>query len=75
MTVGELMKLMFSAAHGPEINQRFDVPLDAPAGLVRSVYGQLPTRALEKLFFKATGMPVSVFGYIDNQASFDEFSC
>lgn len=71
-TVGELMKLMFEAAHGPEISQRYDVPLDSPASVVRSIYGQLPTKAVEKLFYKATGMPLSILGYVDNQASFDD---
>jgi len=71
-TVGELMKLMFAAAHGPEVTQQVSLPLEAPAGVIRSAYGALPTRLFEKLFYKGTGMPLSVFGYIDNQASFDD---
>ncbi len=72
-TVGELLQTLLQAAHGPEFATRIDLPpLPSPLKpLARDLTRRLP-RALERTISKAIGAPLSVLGYIRNQAVFDD---
>ncbi|HUP91653.1 MAG TPA: SDR family oxidoreductase [Solimonas sp.] len=72
-TVGELIATLLEAAHGPEFATRIELPR-VPAA-VKQLAGRLQRRIprnLEQSMSKAIGVPVSVLGYVINQAVFDD---
>lgn len=71
-TVGELFSMLLSAAHGPTVAQEFDVPMDAALNGARQAAKLLPQSAFDMAFKQITGMPLSIFGYIDSQSVFDD---
>jgi NAD(P)-dependent dehydrogenase (short-subunit alcohol dehydrogenase family) len=75
-TVGELIRILLEAAHGPDIARNIDlggVPqLPAPMKRVTSqVSGAIPD-SVTKSISRTIGVPVSVLGYITNRAVFDD---
>jgi len=70
-TVGELMKIFFEACHGPSIVDRFE-PTDIPGGMIAREFVRRTPETLQKLVSDATGVPISIFGYIENHAVFDD---
>lgn len=70
-TVGEVLKIFFETAHGPSIVDRFE-PTDVPGGKIAKEIVRYTPDMLQKLVSDATGVPVSIFGYIDNKAVFDD---
>ena len=73
-TVGELLSIFFEAAHGPEVTANLDISLDLPKpvkGVTRVISRQIP-RSVERSISRAIGVPVSVLGYINNRAVFDD---
>jgi len=74
-TVGELFSMMLAAAHGPTVLQEFDVPdvaMDVAMNSARQAAKLLPQSALELAFKQITGMPLSIFGYVDSECVFDD---
>lgn len=72
-TVGELLQTIFEAAHGPHFAKNFELPpvpsqLQELSGRVVSAvpYG------VKRNISRAIGVPVSVLGYITNQAVFED---
>ena len=74
-TVGDLIQLLLEAAHGPEITRNVDLPpLSLPRSVrrvSRSVTSRLPID-IERTVSRTIGIPVSVLGYINNRAIFDD---
>jgi len=72
-TVGELLQTIFEAAHGPHFAKKLELP-PVPAA-VRQLGGRLGSQIPEPVrrrISRAIGVPVSVLGYISNQAVFDD---
>ncbi|MDD3765013.1 MAG: SDR family oxidoreductase [Nevskiales bacterium] len=72
-TVGELLQTIFEAAHGPNFAKKFDIP-PVPSQvkeLSGRVAGAIPYD-LKRRVSRAVGIPVSVVGYVSNQAIFDD---
>ena len=73
-TVGELLAIFFEAAHGPELAAKLDLSFDLPKavqGVTRAISRQIP-RGVERSVSRAIGVPVSVLGYVNNRAVFDD---
>ncbi|MFP5357387.1 MAG: SDR family oxidoreductase [Gammaproteobacteria bacterium] len=72
-TVGELLQILLNAAHGPEFARKFELPaLPAP---LRQLTGELTRRmprSVERKIADTIGAPLSVLGYVNNQAVFDD---
>ncbi|HEY1076507.1 MAG TPA: SDR family oxidoreductase [Fontimonas sp.] len=72
-TVGELLQTIFEAAHGPNFAKKFDLPtLPAALKQITAQVGERLPRSVERSVSKAIGVPVSVLGYVSNQAVFDD---
>ncbi len=73
-TVGELMSTMMRAAHGPGFAKSLDVPdvRNLLPELAQDMLEKLPTKQLTRQISRAIGMPVSVLGYVNNKAIFDD---
>ncbi|MFA5938319.1 MAG: SDR family oxidoreductase [Sinimarinibacterium sp.] len=72
-TVGQLLQTIFEAAHGPHFAKKFELP--AVPAAVRQMSNRVGDRIPETVrrrISKAIGVPVSVLGYISNQAVFDD---
>ncbi|QHS10767.1 SDR family oxidoreductase [Sinimarinibacterium sp. NLF-5-8] len=72
-TVGELLQTLFEAAHGPNFAKQLELP--AVPRVVKKLSQQVTARipdAVARRISKAIGMPVSVLGYVTNQAIFDD---
>jgi NAD(P)-dependent dehydrogenase (short-subunit alcohol dehydrogenase family) len=72
-TVGELLETIFRAAHGPEFANKFELP-KVPAAM-RAITGRIGDaipESTKRSISKAIGVPISVLGYITNQAVFDD---
>ena len=73
-TVGELLQIILEAAHGPEIMSNLDVDFSLPAplrGVAKQLSKQIP-RSVERTISRTIGVPVSVLGYVNNRAVFDD---
>ena len=72
-TVGELMRTLLEAAHGPDIAKSFELPrLPAPMKeLAQRLASRVPGN-IKKKVSEAIGVPVSALGYINNRATFDD---
>jgi NAD(P)-dependent dehydrogenase (short-subunit alcohol dehydrogenase family) len=70
-TVGDLFSSMLQAAHGPQVAKQFDLPVDVAIKGARAAARLLPKNLFDTVFKQATGMPLSIFGYVDNQCVFD----
>ena len=74
-TVGELLGIIFEAAHGPEIMSNLDLPdfklPKSVRGMTRALTKQIP-RSVERSVSRTIGIPVSVLGYVNNRAVFDD---
>ncbi|MES2488406.1 MAG: SDR family oxidoreductase [Pseudomonadota bacterium] len=72
-SVGDLLQTILEAAHGPEFARKLDVPTLPPAlrKLGHRVTRGIP-ESVKKNISKAIGVPVSVLGYVSNQAVFDD---
>jgi NAD(P)-dependent dehydrogenase (short-subunit alcohol dehydrogenase family) len=72
-TVGELMKTIMEAAHGPDIAKSFELP--SLPGPMRGLAEQLAERVpgnLKKRISSAIGIPSSALSAITNRATFDD---
>jgi NAD(P)-dependent dehydrogenase (short-subunit alcohol dehydrogenase family) len=72
-TVGELLQTLFEAAHGPHFAKKFELP--PVPGAVKQITTEVGSRIPEvvrRRISKAIGVPVSVLGYVSNQAVFDD---
>jgi NAD(P)-dependent dehydrogenase (short-subunit alcohol dehydrogenase family) len=72
-SVGELIATLLEAAHGPDIARSIELP-NVPTA-VKGVVGQIANRippAVKRRISDAIGVPVSVLGYINNRAVFDD---
>jgi len=72
-SVGALLQTIMEAAHGPHFAARLELPPVPP--LVKGMTARLSDRvpdAFKRRVSKAIGLPVSVLGYVSNQAVFDD---
>ncbi|TAM10753.1 MAG: SDR family oxidoreductase [Nevskiaceae bacterium] len=72
-TVGELMSVLFEAAHGPEFASTLSLPTLPP--LMRRASAKLTgviPESMKHSISKTIGIPVSVLAYITNRAVFDD---
>jgi NAD(P)-dependent dehydrogenase (short-subunit alcohol dehydrogenase family) len=72
-SVGELIRTILVAAHGPEIAKTVELPKipSAVKGLAEQLAGRIPDN-FKKRVSDAIGVPVSVLGYVNNRAVFDD---
>lgn len=72
-TVGELMGVLFEAAHGPEFTSTLSLPALPPVMRRAStrLSGAIPD-TVKRHISKTIGIPVSVLAYITNRAVFDD---
>jgi NAD(P)-dependent dehydrogenase (short-subunit alcohol dehydrogenase family) len=72
-TVGELLGIFLSAAHGPEFASKLELRgvLSAVRGLAGRLGGSVPESAKARLS-QAIGVPLSVLAYAWNRALFDD---
>jgi len=72
-TVGELMRTLMEAAHGPDIAKSFELPRvpEPMKQLAQRLADRMPGN-LAKRVSDAIGVPVSALGYITNRAVFDD---
>jgi NAD(P)-dependent dehydrogenase (short-subunit alcohol dehydrogenase family) len=72
-TVGELIRTLLEAAHGPDIAKSFELPrVPAPMKqLAQRLASRVPGN-VKKRVSEAIGVPVSALGYINNRAVFDD---
>ncbi len=72
-TMGEMAQTIMAAAHGPDFAKNFELPeLPGPArDFANTVLSNIPG-SFKKQISKAIGVPVSVFGYINNRAVFED---
>ncbi|MES1943156.1 short chain dehydrogenase [Salinisphaera sp. PC39] len=74
-TAGEMLNTFMQAAHGPSFVRNLptrDLPQDLELSLKR-LAGRVPmARVLEKRLSKALGVPLSILGYVNNRAEFDD---
>lgn len=72
-TVGQLLQTLLGAAHGPEFATRIELPaLPGPLKQLRGEIARRIPRSMERSISAAIGAPLSVLGYIGNQAVFDD---
>lgn len=72
-SVGQLLQIMMSAAHGPEFARRFELPaVSRVAGVLSKRVGRLVPETVKRQVSKALGLPVSVLGQAFNGAIFDD---
>jgi len=72
-SVGELIRTLLEAAHGPDIARSIELP-KVPSqvkGLAEQLASRVPP-AVKKRISDAIGVPVSVLGYINNRAVFED---
>jgi NAD(P)-dependent dehydrogenase (short-subunit alcohol dehydrogenase family) len=71
--VGELIRILLEAAHGPDIARSFELPrVPAPMKeLAQRLASRVPGN-VKKRISEALGIPVSALGYINNRAIFDD---
>lgn len=74
-TAGEMINIFMRAAHGPSFVRNLptrDLPRDLEIGL-KKLAGRLPlARTLERRVSSALGIPLSILGYVNNRAEFDD---
>ncbi len=72
-TVGELLQTLFEAAHGPQFAKKLELPpmSDTVRQITNEVGSRIP-EVVRRRISKAIGVPVSVLGYVSNQAVFDD---
>lgn len=73
-SVGQVMEILFDAAHGPGFAKQFELP-QLPAIVqsgIRETRKLLPQGAALKQMSLALGIPVSALGYITNKTAFDD---
>ncbi|MDP9142349.1 MAG: SDR family oxidoreductase [Pseudomonadota bacterium] len=72
-TVGELLQTIFEAAHGPNFAKKFDLPpIPAVLKQLSQQVGDRMPKTVARSVSRAIGVPVSVLGYVSNQAVFDD---
>ncbi|HEU0196258.1 MAG TPA: SDR family oxidoreductase [Nevskiaceae bacterium] len=72
-TVGELMGVLFAAAHGPDFAKNLELPpLPHALRRVSSRLTHAVPAGTKHRISKAIGMPISVLSYVTNQAIFDD---
>ncbi|MEC9364319.1 MAG: SDR family oxidoreductase [Pseudomonadota bacterium] len=72
-TVGELLQTLFEAAHGPHFAKKFELPpVPAPVKQLTTEVGSRIPDVVRRRISRAIGVPVSVLGYVSNQAVFDD---
>jgi NAD(P)-dependent dehydrogenase (short-subunit alcohol dehydrogenase family) len=72
-TVGELMRTLMEAAHGPDIAKSFALPRmpGAMKGFAQQLSDRVPGN-LKKRISQALGVPMSALGYVTNRTTFDD---
>lgn len=73
-SVGQVMEILFDAAHGPGFAKQFELP-QLPAIVqngIRESRKLLPLGSALKQMSLALGVPVSALGYITNKTAFDD---
>ncbi len=72
-TVGELLQTIFEAAHGPNFAKKFDLPpIPSVLKQLSQQLGDRMPKTVARSVSRAIGVPVSVLGYVSNQAVFDD---
>jgi NAD(P)-dependent dehydrogenase (short-subunit alcohol dehydrogenase family) len=72
-TVGELMKTLMEAAHGPDIAKNFELPrLPAPMKQLATRLADRVPGNVQKRVSEAVGVPLSALGYVTNRTVFDD---
>jgi NAD(P)-dependent dehydrogenase (short-subunit alcohol dehydrogenase family) len=72
-TVGELMRTLMEAAHGPDIARNFELPrVPEPMKLLAARLAERVPGNLQQRVSRAIGVPVSALGYVWNRAVFDD---
>jgi NAD(P)-dependent dehydrogenase (short-subunit alcohol dehydrogenase family) len=72
-TVGELMKTLMEAAHGPDIAKSFELPrLPGPMKQMATRLAERVPGNLQKRVSEAIGVPLSALGYVTNRTVFDD---
>ncbi len=73
-SVGQVMEILFDAAHGPGFARQFELP-QLPAIVqngLRETQKLLPLSVAMKQMSRAIGIPVSALGYVTNKSAFDD---
>lgn len=72
--VGDVIELLFDAAHGPGFAKQFQLPQlpEIVSDGLKQTSKALPMDIGARQMSKAIGIPLSVLGYITNQAAFDD---
>ncbi|GAB3674856.1 SDR family oxidoreductase [Salinisphaera aquimarina] len=74
-TAGEMLRTFMRAAHGPDIVRNLPTH-EWPASIehqLKRLAGRLPMAEwMEKRLSKALGVPLSILGYVNNRATFDD---
>ena len=74
-TAGEMLRIFMRAAHGPDIVRRLPTH-EWPANIehqLKRLAGNIPKAEwLEKRISKRIGVPLSILGYVNNRAIFDD---
>ncbi|NKF21310.1 SDR family oxidoreductase [Solimonas marina] len=72
-TVGELVRTIMDAAHGPHVVSEFEIPpIPPPVKMLGNRVVEAIPPALKKRAATAIGIPPSVLGYVVNRALFDD---
>jgi len=72
-SVGELMQIIMEAAHGPQFASSLEVPpIPTPVKQLGARVAEAIPPLVKKRVSSAIGIPVSVLGYVVNQAVFDD---
>ncbi|WP_370308308.1 SDR family oxidoreductase [Sinimarinibacterium flocculans] len=72
-TVGELLQTLFEAAHGPHFAKKFELPpVPSQVKQITTGVGSRVPQVVRRRISRAIGVPVSVLGYVSNQAVFDD---
>ena len=71
-TVGEMMQILFAAAHGPEFARNLPLGDVKIPGKARELLGKLGSSHLATSISKSIGIPMSAVGFVFNKAIYDD---
>lgn len=71
-TVGEMMKILFAAAHGPEFAKNFDIPDVRVPSSAKALFNKFAESNLAVTLSKVIGAPISTLTYVTNKFEFDD---
>ena len=71
-TVGELMQILFTAAHGPEFSKNLPVgDMKIPAA-ARELLSAIGSSSVAQAISKSVGIPLSTLSFVFNKAEYDD---